>query len=198
MAVPLILTHPCDRRIASVFSGVSTFLLLFCWLPRIAAQTIEPVTEESVKAAYLYRFADYVRWPSGMFGNPAASLTVAVVGDARLANELQAVTSDRTVDGRQVAVRELTAGEQLEDVHILFVSAESMDDFPRLREAARSHATLLVTESRDALKVGSVINFTTVDRRVRFEVSLNAAEQCNVKLSSQLLAVAERVERGAN
>lgn len=198
MAIPLTVACPRDRRVASVFSGVSTFLLLFCWLPRLAAQTVEPVTEESIKAAYLYRFAEYVRWPAGMFGSSAASLTIAVVGDARLANELEVVTSDRTVDGRPVSVRELTAGEELEDVHILFVSAEIMDELPRMREAARSQAILLVTESPDALKLGSVINFKTVDRRVRFEVSLDAAEQCNVKLSSQLLAVAERVERGAN
>lgn len=198
MAIPLILVHPRDRRIVSVFSGVFTILLLFCWLPRIAAQTVEPVTEESVKAAYLYRFAEYVRWPAGGLEKSAGLLTIAIAGDAHLANELQAVTRDRTVDGRPVAVRELTAGGQLEDVHILFVSAESMNDFPRLSETARRHAVLLVTESPDALQLGSVINFKPVDRRVRFEVSLEAAEQSNVKLSSQLLAVAERVERGAN
>lgn len=167
-------------------------------MPRIAAQTLEPVTEESVKAAYLYRFAEYVRWPAGMFENSAGLLTIGVVGDARLAEELRAVTRDRSVAGRPIAVREPTVGRQLEDVHILFVAAESMDDFRRLREAARSQAILIVTESPDALKLGSVINFKTVDRRVRFEVSLSAAEQCNVKLSSQLLAVAERVERGGN
>jgi len=50
-----------------------------------------------------------------------------------------------------------------------------------------------VTEVDGALSQGSVINFTLVDRRVRFEISLEAAEKHNLKLSSRLLAVAQQV-----
>ncbi len=57
----------------------------------------------------------------------------------------------------------------------------------------QSHAILTVTEVDGALSQGSVINFTLVDRRVRFEISLEAAEKHNLKLSSRLLAVAQQV-----
>lgn len=183
-------------RAVSVFSGFSTALLLLCWAPRIAGQPLEPVAEEKVKAAYLYRFAEYVRWPQGVFRSPTAPLVFAIVGDSVLAEELRTVTADRSVHGRPVAVRELAAGDSPQGAHVLFVAAGSMEHLPRLRTVARSQFALLVTESPEALELGSVINLKPVDRRVRFEVSLTAARESNIRLSSQLLAVAERVEQG--
>ena len=53
-----------------------------------------------------------------------------------------------------------------------------------------------VTDEDDGLNQGSVLNFVTVNRRVRFEVSLTAADRLRLKISSELLAVAVRV-RGA-
>jgi hypothetical protein len=43
------------------------------------------------------------------------------------------------------------------------------------------------------LDEGGVINFLIVDRRVRFEVSMNAAQRAGLRISSQLLSVAVRV-----
>ncbi|UUZ49305.1 YfiR family protein [Massilia sp. B-10] len=44
--------------------------------------------------------------------------------------------------------------------------------------------------------MGSVINFKIVDERVRFDVSLEAADRNSVKLSSRLLTVANQVLKG--
>jgi hypothetical protein len=41
-----------------------------------------------------------------------------------------------------------------------------------------------------------VINFKMVDDHVRFDVSLDAAEKNNVRLSSRLLNVASHVQKG--
>jgi hypothetical protein len=54
-----------------------------------------------------------------------------------------------------------------------------------------------VTESHGALAQGSMINFVLVDRRVRFEVALDAAEKNGLRLSSRLLAVAQQVRTGS-
>jgi hypothetical protein len=54
-----------------------------------------------------------------------------------------------------------------------------------------------VTESADGLRNGSVINFIIVDGQVRFEVSLEAAQRRNLRLSSRLLSVAHTVHTGS-
>ena len=38
-----------------------------------------------------------------------------------------------------------------------------------------------------------MINFVVAERRVRFEIALDAAEKSGLKLSSRLLAVAQQV-----
>jgi hypothetical protein len=60
-----------------------------------------------------------------------------------------------------------------------------------------SGAMLVVTECDNGLQLGSVINFRIVDERVRFDVALDAAERNGIKLSSRLLTVANRVQKGA-
>jgi hypothetical protein len=64
--------------------------------------------------------------------------------------------------------------------------------------ARRSRNILVITESEDALDQGSVINLILIDGRVRFEVSLDAAERAGLKVSSRMLAVAHLVRMGNN
>jgi small-conductance mechanosensitive channel len=53
---------------------------------------------------------------------------------------------------------------------------------------------LVVTEAPGALKDGSMINFQVIDDRVRFEISLLAAQRAGLELSSRLLSAAMSVD----
>jgi hypothetical protein len=55
---------------------------------------------------------------------------------------------------------------------------------------------LLVTECANGLQAGSIINFRVVEERVRFDVSLDAADRNHIRLSSRLLTVASHVSKG--
>lgn len=186
-------SHSQFFRVA--FAGISLLLLaLFsAWSESVAGQIIDSASEQSIKAAYLYKFASYVDWPEGVLDDPATPLTIAVIGADALADELAAMTGGRTVNGRSISVRRLQAEEALDGVHILFVGATGYSALAELMPAAHAKSALVVTESGDALELGSVINFRPVDQRVRFEVSLDSADKSGLRLSSRLLAVAEHV-----
>ena len=157
----------------------------------------EPSTlENQVKAAFLYKFAGYVDWPSTSFARPDTPLTIAVAGADAIAAELVQATSGRTVEGRTVTVKRVKAGESLAGVHILFVGKAESARLNQWVQSARPISVLTVTESDGALAQGSVINFVMADRRVRFEVALDSAEKSKLKLSSRLLAVAQQVHTG--
>ena len=53
----------------------------------------------------------------------------------------------------------------------------------------------MVTDNPDGLDAGSTLNFLLVERRVRFEVSLVAADRAKLEISADPLSVAARVER---
>jgi hypothetical protein len=78
---------------------------------------------------------------------------------------------------------------------MLFIGSEVARPAPVLR-AAQQAGVLSVTEADNGLQLGSVINFRLVEDRVRFEVSLPAAEKNNIRLSSRLLSVAYHVLKG--
>ncbi len=150
-----------------------------------------PVLERSVKAAFLYKFLGYLEFPS----DPGPTLVVGVLGADDVAAELAHITGGRSVGNRSISVRKLAEGDPLGGLHLLFVGDDAAQPAAALR-AAEKNGTVTVTERENGLQSGSVINFRVVDDRVRFEVSLPAAERCNVRLSSRLLSVAYFVQKG--
>lgn len=151
------------------------------------------VSENQIKAAYLYQFGSFVEWPPRAFAGPDSALTIGVIGADDIAAELEQVVSKRTVQARQVVVRKLRPGEPLTRLHVLFVGRAEAARLPAILSAAKDDSLLIVTESDDALSHGSVINFVAVENKIRFDVALRPAERRQLKISSRLLGVARRV-----
>ncbi|WP_162253045.1 YfiR family protein [Duganella sp. Root1480D1] len=150
-----------------------------------------PVLERSVKAAFLYKFLGYMEFPA----DPGPTLVVGVLGAEDVAAELAQITNGRNVGNRSISVRKLGEGDTLTGLNLLFIGGDAA--LPEAAQrTAEKNGTVIVTERDGGLQNGSVINFRLVDERVRFEVSLPAAERCNVRLSSRLLSVAYYVQKG--
>ncbi|MCW5656471.1 MAG: YfiR family protein [Burkholderiaceae bacterium] len=146
------------------------------------AQTAQ---EHAVKAAFLFRFLSFIEWPQPSSG----PIVVGFVGAEAVAGELERVVPGRNVEGRDVSVRRLLPGESPNGVHLVMVGREQSD---RIAALARQ-GVLVVGESGSALDRGAAINFLIADGRVRFEVSLPAAERAKVRIGARMLAVAQHV-----
>jgi hypothetical protein len=155
------------------------------------------VTEDAVKAAYLYKFASYVDWPSDSPEGLQTPLAIGVLGAPDFASELASITANRQVNGRSIVVRALRSTDALENLHVLFIDSAEADRLDQLLSPTLGRPILTVTESVDALTAGSIINFVVTGERVRFEISLAQAELSGLRLDSRLLAVAENVRRTA-
>ncbi|WP_075795946.1 YfiR family protein [Massilia putida] len=166
--------------------------------PPVRAQGTMPGVplERRVKAAFLFKFLGYTDFPASAFPDAAAPLTIGVIGADDLAVELARVVAGRTVNNRAIEVRELRESDAGARVHLLFIGGSDPQRVARIVRQATG-AMLVVTECENGLQVGSVINFRVVDERVRFDVALDAAERNGIKLSSRLLTVANRVQKGA-
>jgi hypothetical protein len=160
-----------------------------------AADLPAPALERRVKAAFLYKFLGYADFSAHSFADASTPVSVGVFGADDMAAELTRIAAGRQVAGRAIAVRALREQDLTQPMHVLFVAGP--DDVRAARLLRSANAQLTVTECDGGLPIGSVINFTIVDERVRFDVSLDAAEKKNVKLSSRLLTVANRVQKGA-
>lgn len=150
--------------------------------------------EQQIKAAYLYKFENYVEWPPS-FAPADRPLVIGIVGADEIAAELSNLNRGHRANQRAMEVRLLKPGEAPDGVQILFVGRQESGRLKRLLEGIQAQPVLVVTESAGALGAGSIINFVPVDDRIRFEVSLAQAERSGLKISARLLGVAQKVEK---
>lgn len=164
-------------------------------LPQTGRAQAEAVVAEShVKAAYLYKFLDFVEWPATAFEGSKSPLVIGVAGADALVEELDALIARRRVESRPVLSRKLRPGEAPTGLHVLFIGRGAASRAPALLAATARQPVLTVTEADEAPPAGSAINFVMVDKRVRFDVALRTADAHEIKISSRLLGVARRVE----
>jgi hypothetical protein len=147
---------------------------------------------DAVKAAYLFRFAQYVEWPAQSANAP---FVFGVAGAEDVAVHLERLLPGMPVDGRRAVVRRVSRPQDLAGVHILYVGEHSLSRTRALRARAIELPILVVTDDERGLDGGGVINFIEVNRNLRFEISLNAADRSGLKINTALLSVAARVER---
>jgi hypothetical protein len=166
---------------------------VFLALSVIAAHASTPsVSEDSVKAAFLYRFAEYVDWPPPAL--QSTQFTIAVLDDPQVAADLQQIVVSHQVKGRAAQVKLIHHVKEAVNAQIVFVGAGDEAAHRRFIAGLNGHPVLIVTDEEHGLEEGGTVNFMLLDHRLRFEVSLTAAGRSGLKISSELLSVAARVE----
>lgn len=176
------------RAVATVFLAVTIAALAAARAP---AQD-EVYSAERVKAAFLYHFSTYVNWPESAMRDD--KFTIAVLGAGEIATELEQFLPGHTIQGRPMEVKWLRSIADLTDDEVLFIGAAQNRRLGAHLEAVASRPLLVVTDTPDGLRNGAMINFRIVDARVRFEISLRAAQGAGLEMSSRLLSAAMSVE----
>jgi YfiR/HmsC-like len=170
-----------------------------CLLALACALAIDPCRAQSdaseyrVKAAFLYKFGSYIEWPEGVFARPDSPVAIGVMGADALAEELAQIAAGHSVNGRPVSVRRLRAGDSIAGLQVLFIGRADAARLAEILASAKGRPLLTVTESEQALELGSMINFVVVDDKVRFDVALVPADLGSLKISARLLGVARKV-----
>jgi hypothetical protein len=187
-----ILTSRAFCRAAHAVA-LAAVLLAPLMATRAVAQERPEQVERQVKAAFLYKFGGYVTWPEGTFQRPDSPVVIAIAGADALADELAKVVAGRTLGERPLTVRRIARPDAASGAHILFVGNGAGARLAEFTDYGRGKPMLVVSESDGQWPPGCVINFVLVENRVRFDVSLAAAEQNGLKLSALLLSVARQV-----
>jgi hypothetical protein len=168
----------------SVFGGL--LLALALALPCAGAER----PEHEVKAAFVYHFGKYVRWPSA----PAAAgspFVVAVLGEDPFGAALDDIARGNRIENRPVLVRRAATLAELGECQVLFISASEEPKLEEILAALAKSPTLTVSDIPQFVARGGMIGLIRADRRVQFEVNLDAVERANLSLSSQLLRLAK-------
>ena len=149
--------------------------------------------EREVMAAYLVKFASFVEWPAGSFARADSVLQIGVAGNDALAAHLARTVAGRNVNGHAVAIRTIRRGDSTAGLHMLFVGVHDRVSIHDYLDAASGQSVLTVTDTDEALALGSMVNFVVAGERLRFEVALDHVASSRLRISARMLAAALRV-----
>ncbi|MEE8400109.1 MAG: YfiR family protein [Desulfobacterales bacterium] len=154
-----------------------------------------PDREYLIKAAFLYNFARFVNWPDDAFPDAHSPLSLCIVGKDPFLDALKTIKG-KTIRGRKLEITHLARIENLEQCHMLFISASEEHRLPEILDTLREESILTVSDmSRFALR-GGAIHFITVSSKIRFEINVDATDTVGLKISSKLLKLARVVHTG--
>lgn len=170
--------------------GLAALLLNAALVQTCLGQSQAEVLEYRIKAAFLCKFAHYVEWPPQAFARADSPIVIGVVARDAVADEISRTAAALSVDGRPLRVLRLHPGDPMADVHLVYVASSENSRLAETLAAVKGRPVLIVTESSQAVALGSMINFVVVDDKVRFDISPHAAESSRLKISARLLSVA--------
>jgi hypothetical protein len=162
----------------SIFSLIMHALLavacltLFC--PDAGKAETVKLSENEVKASYLYNFAKYVEWPAAVFPRENSPLTICIVGKSPM-NEVIESLAGKSIKNRRLVIRQFSRIEDLSDCNILFINATVKTSI------------LTVSDQNGFAAAGGMIEYVPVGSKIRFKINNRAAKQVNLQISSHLL-----------
>jgi hypothetical protein len=177
------------------FPLLLVFLVFLAFLsaPYIDAQQPRP-TESQVKAAYLFNFGKFVRWPP-LSGNQSEPLEICVLGKNPFGLVLDATVKGETINGRPVDTRTILSLHEAEGCRILFVSMSEEGHLNAILAGARHLPALTVSDIPHFAERGGMIGLVSQEDRIRFEVNIAPVADADLAVSSELLKVALKVIR---
>ena len=179
------LHYPYRAWIAVVFLG-----LISPSATSLADPSLPP-TEYSIKAAYLYNFSKFIEWPSSEMGT--APFCVGILGEDPFGKNLEAVFNGKTVQDKPIVIRHINTVAEAARCQIVFISSSEDERLDRLLNDLSETPVLTVGETSRFFQQGGMVGFQVIRHNVRFNINLRAAEEAKLKISSQLLKVANSV-----
>jgi hypothetical protein len=174
--------------------------------------------EHEVKAAFIYNFMKFIEWPGAKKIAADSKTTdpvrIAVLGKHPSKKSLEMIL-DKTVQGRAIQLVELESFERyrqrfsnhqtaldayknqyvdrLAQCHMLFICDSEKTSFTETLKLAEGSAVVTISDLPDFAAANGMIGFVMENKKVRFEINLDAVQTEKIKISSQLLGLAKRV-----
>jgi len=160
------------------------------------AQQPKP-SEYQVKAAYLYNFGKFVKWPANVPADKGDSFNVCVLGKDPFGPTLDSALAGEALDGKPVEIRRISRPQDAGDCRVLFISSTEGNHLKEILTALDQSGVLTVSDLPGFTRRGGMIEFVLEGDRIRFEINLANAESARLILSSELLKVAASVKRSS-
>ena len=170
--------------------GLVVLIAAFGFPHRVAAQ-VTPMSDTSVKAAFLYNFAKFTDWKADGLRRP---LALCVVDDAGIAGALVETVRSKRIGTQGLDVRQISSGEPVDACDVVFIPASETRRSAAALRSIRQHPVLTVSDGKGFADADGIVEFFAEGGRIRFAINTDAADRAGLHLSSRLLGLARIVK----
>jgi hypothetical protein len=166
------------------------FLLLAGTTTQLYAQD---VTEVTLKGAFLFNFARFTEWPADAL-QPDSAVATCVVGDVAVGDALTRTVKGKRISGRPITVTTIAPDKSLPTCQVLYLSGMADARIADVVSKVREMPILTVSDAEAFSRRGGIVEMFVDAGRMKFRINARSAKRARLKLSSQLLALAEIVD----
>lgn len=176
---------------------IFTFVALLCLSPCTAMQAgaqAKAPSEYAVKAAFLYNFTKFVEWPPDALDEKDTLLQICVIGESPFGDELENTIEGKKVDGKSVTIAYAQSAKEALSYDVVFVARSEESSLDGILKKLTTRAILTISDIDDFAERGGTIGFFVEDKRIRFKINVDVAEESGLQISSKLLRLARIVD----
>ncbi len=145
-------------------------------------------SEAALKAAFVYRIALFVEWPTEPAGSTRPFQVCLLGADNGWSTAFSAIEGKK-VQGRTVAlVRVIARSDEARACHVAVLT-----DSDSSHLAALPAGVLTVGDAEGFARAGGMVGFVREGTQLRFDINREAAQRAQLRLSAELLKVARSV-----
>lgn len=160
-----------------------------------AALPAQTATEYEAKAALLYNFIKFVRWPESA-ETARRDFVIAAPSGSAFGVSLKGLDG-RRVRGRTVRLETYGDTQIPEACDVVIVDLDDWDDLSvSRRENLRARHVLTVSETTEFTLQGGVLSLFLVDDHLAFDINVDAARAAELEISANLLNLAHSRRNG--
>ena len=148
-------------------------------------------TNAKIKSLFIYSFAKYVEWPVEM---REGDFIIGVLGDyPTLYDELSIIAQTKTKRQQNFKIANYKDVNEVGKCHILYIDPGLSDQLYKVIQITSGQNTLIVGDGAGLAAQGAGISFYVAGNKQRMELNRSNLEKYNLKISSQLVALARVV-----
>lgn len=164
----------------------------------LRAEDLDESKAYKVKAAYLYNFAKFTRWPDRAFKNDNSPFVIGVLDNEHFADVVRNTVRNKTIHNRNIVVlyinwSHLDGREKVMRCHMVYLCKDYPKHLKKILAFLNKSPLLSVSDSPDFAVVGGMIEFVLEEGRFVFDINRKTIEQASMKISSKLLNLARFV-----
>jgi hypothetical protein len=141
------------------------------------------------QSLFIYNFSRLIQWPAG---SQSGDFVIGVIGDDELYKSLITYISNKKVGSQSISIKKFDSPENVTRCHIVFVGKGGVSSFDDLIGRLRGSNSLIITEKKGMINMGSAIDFFMDQDKLKFVINPTNAEKYDLTVSKSLEDMAYR------